>query len=260
MIYMNIQFMSDLHLEFMAKFINIKPVGDILILAGDIVTGDDNDDMKKFVAFLTKYHSFFKIIIHVPGNHEFWSSETQPARSIKNINDKFRALQKTFKNYRYITRGFIDIYNRNINYRFICATLWAGIPKDEQPKMQHVMNDYTYIWVPTQKGLRKFTPTDSVRIHRDHVKYIKKTIEDTPVGYKIILVTHHKPTSDLGRGSAYETDLTHEIIKKPVLLAIHGHTHVLYDKRINGVRVVSNPRGYPRHDKTGFRDNWVIQI
>jgi predicted phosphodiesterase len=256
---MRIQFMSDLHLEFLEHHIKITPVGDILILAGDVVTGDDPEDMPKFEKFLAQYCSHFIKVIHVPGNHEFWCLKSSKPNNIKIINDKFKMLQKKFKNYFYIPRGIMDILFKGKNYRFICATLWAAIPVTEYDAMQKVMKDYDRIWLPTKEGSRKAVPADTVKIHREHVKFIKKSIETTPPQCRIILVTHHKPTIDLGQGSAYETDLTQDIIKKPVFLAIHGHTHVLYDKKINGVRVVSNPRGYPRSERTGFRKDWFIE-
>lgn len=252
--------MSDLHLEFLKNHIKITPAGDFLILAGDVVTGDDPEDMAKFESFLAQYSSYFIKIIHVPGNHEFWCTKTSHPNDIRTINNKFKALQKKFKNYCYIPRGTIDMTFKGKSYRFICATLWAAIPVSEYDKMQKVMKDYDRIWIPTKEGARKALPSDTVRIHREHVKFIKKSIETTPPQCKIILVTHHKPTTDLGQGSAYETDLTQEIIKKPVSLAIHGHTHVLYDKKINGVHVVSNPKGYPGSERTGFRKDWIITL
>ena len=35
---------------------------------------------------------------------------------------------------------------------------------------------------------------------------------------------------------------------------IHGHTHTSFDYRIQGTRVVCNPRGYPLRRQGGFEN------
>ena len=78
-----------------------------------------------------------------------------------------------------------------------------------------------------------------------------------------ILLTHHKPVRDAALSEiisqAYETDLKDIIICPPFKLACHGHTHVRYDKVVNKVRVVSNPKGYISQ-KTKFDDTFTVDV
>lgn len=72
---MKIQFASDLHLEFAENrnFIEddgIVPVGEVLVLAGDVsYLGDKNMLKRRFFDWCAEY---FKETFIVPGNHEFY--------------------------------------------------------------------------------------------------------------------------------------------------------------------------------------------
>ncbi len=259
---LKVQFVSDLHLEFITSgtLHLFDPVGDILILAGDIVPGAILSEMKKFIRFLQIYAPKYMHVIHVPGNHEFWSKTTEKsAVPVQEISSRFRALSRIFPNYHFMTQGIFNITHRNKEYAFIGATLWTHIPKENQEEIKKTMRDYEYIWVKTKAGIRRLLPEDTSRYHAIQSRFITKAVS-TQKNKNIILITHHKPTKDLDRGVAYETDKTTTFLVKPIRLAIHGHTHVLYDKLINGVRVVSNPKGYHDMQDTGFRKNWIIKL
>jgi hypothetical protein len=68
----------------------------------------------------------------------------------------------------------------------------------------------------------------------------------------LLVVTHHAPTLrtvyprlalQLSNG-AFHNDFD-SLIRPPVLAWIHGHTHFSCEVLVNGIRVVSNQRGYP---------------
>ena len=74
---MKIQYCSDLHLEFAQneKFLAdhpIQAVGDILVLAGDIIYWEPENFKHRFFDYVSDH---FKAVYYIPGNHEFYSGK-----------------------------------------------------------------------------------------------------------------------------------------------------------------------------------------
>ena len=88
---MKIQFCSDLHLEFLEnisflKTNPIKPIGDILLLAGDIVLLRDIDKHKDFFNYIS-YN--FKTTYWIPGNHEYYYFDIATKSGV--LNEKIKS-------------------------------------------------------------------------------------------------------------------------------------------------------------------------
>lgn len=257
---MKIQIASDLHLDINYADLNtiLKKNGDILLLAGDICNCGDAEGFDIFSNFIEKCNEF-SMIYHVAGNHEFYNSY-ENKMSMTDIKKQFRDLEKKVKNYRFLDDEYAVIDDIVI----IGATLWTNIPPEYMTCIKFLMNDYKNIY----KNEYKITPYDTVGFFKKSKQFIINTIEKFKnCDKKIILLTHHKINWDvygdfnrLWTNYAYQNHCNF-LLKPPVVLAIHGHTHKKYDKIINGVRVVSNPFGYICNDEQYEYDNdFVINM
>lgn len=259
---MLIQYSSDIHLEFrsidqVSKI--FKNIGaDVLILAGDICAINLPEDYEKFIALLTYYTPKYKYILHIAGNHEYYSTADKITKDLcmDSVNRKLKALTKTFSNYLYLNCDTVTLTIDNKPYMFIGATLWTKVNLKDRLEVQNRMNDYENIFMYKDSKCVKFTVADMQRLHSKHVLFIKKAVLiAAKLKIPTVLITHHKPVGDTLESArtiltqAYECDIT-DIVSTPVKLAIHGHCHISYDKTIKGVRYVSNPLGYPgQHTK-----------
>ena len=256
---MKILLLSDLHLEF-AKFSpvhndqRIDDGVDVVILAGDISEGTQGIRWAR-ETFVTKE------IVYVLGNHEFYSGHIQ--FMTKNAREVAERMDVHL-----LERDAVELNG----VRFLGTTLWTDFNffgAQQRPfamqAAQMCLNDYQYIntaysmegdavrWRP-----RRLRPADTELMHRESVEWLREALpKGTPD--KTVVVTHHAPhrlsvhpryERDLVTG-AFASDLTH--LMGQAALWVHGHMHDSVDYRVNGTRVVCNPRGYVRRD--GSQEN-----
>jgi Icc-related predicted phosphoesterase len=270
---MKIQIVSDLHLEFRGeKFTNLfNPSAPILCMVGDICACGNPRDFQIFIKFLKYITPKYQLIFHVAGNHEYYtagaSSNEIKINTIKDIDIKLKKLKNDFPNYHFLNNDTYELkLKNNKQYIFIGSTLWSFIPKHLYKKIEERMNDYNHIYVKTNKKIiRKFNVLDMQKKHKLAVSFIKKILDTPKLNTNYILLTHHKPIFDRNSNEqdiytfAYESKLQNIIIKPPLKLAAHGHTHISYNKIINKVHIISNPKGYI-NEKTKFNENLAINI
>lgn len=277
----NIQFISDTHLEFRGENFQkiIKPSAPILCMLGDICacgTDGDFDIYKKFITYLSP---LFTHIFHIPGNHEYYTVGNKNVTSkdtMQGIDSKIRKFTKSFTNVHFLNNDTVRLQIDNKKYVFVGSTLWTNVSPENKKKISSRMNDYSYIYFNNPKPkdatsedaakmplFRRYNINDMVNMHEKSVRYIKKIMKTISADEIAILLTHHKPISDSDdndeMNQAYESDLKDIIIKSPFKLAAHGHTHKKYDKVINDVRVISNPKGYISQ-KTKFDDKFIVTL
>lgn len=261
---LRLQYCSDLHLEF--KPINqisklLKNVdADILVLAGDISAINNHEDYLKFLFLISHYSKKYKYILHVSGNHEYYAVTKASETSISDVNKKFKALMKMYPKYIYMDCDNITLNINDKPYMFAGATLWTKVNPDDYEYVQNSMNDYSHIYTDDAT----FTVQSMQKIHSKHTTFLKRAIKKADeTKTPLIIITHHKPVlenADAVRlNQAYEVDMSKVFVSSNIKLAIHGHTHVNYDKVINGVRYVSNPKGYVGQ-KCGFKKDLFIDI
>ena len=271
---MNIQFVSDLHLD-VSKFLDL-PGGDVLILAGDLF--EAKELRKEFhqtklldrepgafpcYDFIHYVLPKYKKVFYVMGNHEhyhgkYWKTKTE----LLNILPPNVTL---FENECEEYEGVL----------FVGATLWTDMNKRDPltlASMQHYMNDYRVITYhyPQYNAYHKMRPIDTVKMHFESKRYIEETVKanaDKP----IVVITHMGPTYEsinekyrhepVSNG-AYVSDLSDLILDHPqIKFWVHGHVHDPVDYMVGDCRVLCNPRGYiPWEEGNGFQPGQYFEI
>lgn len=262
---LKLQIISDAHLEFRKNPIFFKPSAPILCLLGDICACGSPPEFSIFLNFLKVISPKFQKIIHVAGNHEYYAGP-RTGRRVENtyegINGKLRSLNKIYPNYVFMSNNVHRLKVNGTPLWIIGTTLWSYIPPDKREDVNSIMNDYNMLYRMVDGKIRRWNVNDTVKYHSNSVKLIKRTTALAKKNnIKCILLTHHKPIMDGPKTSyqhCYESNLSH-LIKHPIVFSAHGHTHKKYEKLINGVSVVSNPRGYPG-EKTKFDPSFCVEI
>jgi predicted phosphodiesterase len=238
---MKIQVASDLHLEFLENRHAFEeeeiiiPVGDVLVLAGDISNFSDEHEEKLF----QKISTHFEKIIYIPGNHEYYHSNAEES------NFKFFEIDKKYDN---VIRLNNNTYEHN-GVKFICSTLWSGISK----LSSYHLNDYIVIG--------NFDWEKENEYHDYCLEFVESELKKEYDG-KVVVVSHHLPVQEcisekykgnpINDGFAGEADY---LFDYNIDLWIHGHSHDFSDITYKDTRIVRNPRGFS-HEwddfKTGF--------
>lgn len=241
---MLIQYLSDIHLEFMTKVPKIIVKADVLCLAGDI--GYPYSGIYK--DFLIKMNRDFKKVFLITGNHEYYNSEKYGDHSMNDVNTMINSIIKFHKleNITFLNNSY-EVYNDII---FVGTTLWSNIQSQNMNDIA-LMNDFKQIenmTYDTYKLLHlkccNFIENALVDINKDD-KYKDKN-------NKIVMMTHHLPSfklidekhalSDFNCFYASNCD---KYFVEPIKAWIYGHTHTPNQTIINNIKFACNPKGYP---------------
>ena len=253
---MKIQYASDLHLEFSDNYNYLKrrplkPVGDVLVLAGDI--GYLNDENYRNDPFWDWVSDNFSQAIVAVGNHELY---------------KYYDLAKMPQGPACTLRNNVKCYYNAVvqidNIDIIVSTLWAKIrPEDAYPTEQGVMDFHRILYDGKLLTWDKFN-----REHDKCFSFIQNAVENSCAEH-IIVVTHHVPSFQLAspdfEGSringAFTAELGKYIETSPAAYWIYGHSHRNIDKIIGKTRCVSNQLGYVSHNEhLTFNPGKIIEI
>jgi predicted MPP superfamily phosphohydrolase len=260
---LKVQIVSDLHLEFRLKD-DIKslitPAASILILAGDIVVWGPKAELSAFHRLMKWPSNNYEFVFYTPGNHEFYSPNYKTRHTIEDALKMARDAVSAYKNVFFLYNQVKHVAMKNGEvYCIIGTTLWPyynDLPANEIMEIYAKLTDFELIYVKDSKapsGMRRIRPSDVSAMHKKARAFLTERINgcrEDGRGRNTIVITHHKPTPHTNPRNAsvinagYEIDMT-DLMKVPVLLWAHGHTHQYNDQRINGVRVYSNPLGYP---------------
>ena len=254
---MKIQYASDLHLEFLenSRYLRdnpIIPVGDILLLAGDIGYLDDNSyTLHPFWDWASEN---FKQTLVIPGNHEFYKSGDVGTLQ----NGCIAVIRSNVKSY-YNTVVAID------DIDFILCTLWAHIPTENAFITQKNVSDFYRI---AYNG-RLLTAHTFNQAHQAAVSFLKNAVKAKNTR-KQIVVSHHVPTAlcmadefkDSRINGAFVAELHDFIFDNQIDYWIYGHSHRnMPEIDINGTKMLCNQLGYVRYgEHVTFNHQAVITI
>lgn len=231
---MIIQYFSDLHLEFDSTY-KVTPIGDVLILAGDIGCPFE----ESYQTFLKEMSVKFPKVFLITGNHEYYGS------TIDKTNEKITEIVSTLRGVTFLNNS-IEIYN---GYTFVGTTLWSNL------------RDFRYLTCD-RKRIKEISFTKINELHNKSINFLQNVIENNT---HIIVITHFLPSLSLTDKSCdsrydqcYASDLDF-LIKSPVTHWFYGHTHKKNYAVINDITVLCNPIGYPDENET-INFNEIIEL
>ncbi len=276
---MKIAVMSDLHLEFDARYADSpdrsalgkdaldfylkppEPRADLLVLAGDVHNGP------LAVDWVLRHFAIPAILIG--GNHEAYGHEL--FRVIAFNRQKASA-----------TDGRVVFLERATwecelaageRARFIGTTLWTdfqlyGAPATSMTIAQERLEDFKVIRIERGHKLRTLRPSDTIRLHDASLAFLHEELS-RPFDGATVVVTHHAPSPrsiapkfrDDPLNPAFASDLDTLIYSYEPSVWIHGHMHNSFDYMIGRTRVVCNPRGYfPDQLNLQFNPHFVVEV
>lgn len=247
---------SDLHLEFPHAW-SLPPDidGDVLVLAGDIIT------FRNFTPLETLLRDWEKPVLFVAGNHEYYTRIP-----MREDEEEFRVwLAEKLPQVHFLRDEGVTIGGVN----FFGGTMWTNFKSGNTKSMRYAetaLNDFRYI---RNDGI--FTPESSIAQHQQFIVALEQGFSTRPPGPNVI-ITHHAPvinprsqyllsplepafvSYEMGRYiETYEPDLW-----------IYGHTHECDAQRMGKTRIISNQLGYPHrsggYESTGGFDNYGCPV
>ncbi len=252
---MNLQYASDLHLEFPAnkKFLKqhpLQPVGDVLVLAGDIVPFAVMDKHKDFFSYVSDH---FETTYWLPGNHEYYH---------------FNLAQKSGVLYEEIRKNVILVNNTAVthaNTKLVFSTLWSKISAANLWEIERRMNDFHLI---KYNGFR-FSADQYNILHEESLQFIEQSLAENKAE-NIAVFTHHCPTY-LNYPKQYKGDILNEafavelfdlIATSNIACWVHGHHHTnTPDFTIGKTKILTNQMGYVQQNEHGlFEINKMIEL
>jgi predicted phosphohydrolase len=234
---MKFQYCSDLHLEFPdnRKYLNanpLKPSGEVLLLAGDIIPFAKMNKHPEFFDFVSDH---FDSTYWLPGNHEYYHGDIAGWSGA--IHEKIRSNVYLVNN---IAITLLDV-------QLVFSTLWSKISPLHQWMIQQDIADFHLI---KYRG-SSLTTTDFNNQHELCLQFLQKEL--TGKAEKTIVVTHHVPTfynypleyKGSVLNEAFASEQFDLIEKTGASYWVYGHHHKSNPEfSIGSTRLVNNQLGY----------------
>ncbi|SDM05083.1 Calcineurin-like phosphoesterase [Oryzisolibacter propanilivorax] len=273
---MNIQLLSDLHLETQPQFAASPAAhADVLVLAGDIGSyqrgsrlADGNFGLARFSP-LPQHAGWPVPVLYVPGNHEYDALDFDAAHA------RLRATCDRL--------GIVWLERNSVvldGVRFVGTTLWsdfdalADARKRQRAKAYRAANYY----LEKTGGTRHGAPflAEAVRAQALACQDWLRAALARPHAGPTVAVTHFAPSLrsadpryGLTPGTAGFCNALDDLLPAADLW-LHGHLHAPSDYVATGprpdgtsgrCRVVANPLGYgPKHEQWTFQPHCVLTV
>ena len=249
---MNIQYISDLHLEFYNELPKdlITPKAEILCLAGDI----GYPYSLIYEEFLIKVNKEFKKVFLITGNHEYYNAKGNRHHTMEEIENHISQIIKDQKlhNITYLDNSYEDYEG----YRFVGSTLWSKV---DAPIVDYCINDFRVI---QEMSLALYNELHS--ISREYL--LSSTITESP--YPVIIMTHHLPSHKLIADeyknnktlNKYFASHSEDLFSCNIKGWIYGHTHKCSEKEMYNIKFVCNPFGYPGENSIVNSNTRILKI
>ncbi|MFN8438107.1 MAG: metallophosphoesterase [Cytophagales bacterium] len=252
---LGIQFASDLHIEFPTnkeylKLHPLQPLGEVLVLAGDIVPFAVMDKYKYFFSFLADN---FETTYWLTGNHEYYHFD---------IAEKSGVLYEAIRSNVFLVNNTSVVHE---NVKLIFSTLWSKINPANQWQIERNMNDFHLI---KHKGYR-LSSEQYNQLHEESLAFIQNELKMV-IEEKIAVFTHHCPTF-LNYPEQYKGDVLneafavelHDLIESSNIACwVYGHHHTNTPEfTIGNTKLITNQLGYvQRNEHQLFEPNKVIEM
>ena len=240
---MKIQYCSDLHLEFpenrnFIKRFPLKPEGEILLLAGDIVLFKT---MKEHDNFFNYCSDNFETTYWIPGNHEYYHFDLADVKTPL---------------YEKIRENVLLLNNQTITYKnveLVFSTLWSHIPPQQEFAVQQSVNDFHLI----KNKDKNIAATDFNALHKTDLEFLQAALAK-PTDKQRIVITHHVPTlmhypeqyKNSNINSAFAVELFDTIESSNATYWIYGHHHCNTPAfKIENTTMLTNQLGYVKQNE-----------
>lgn len=250
---LKIQYASDLHLEFPGnkEFLKqhpLQPVGDVLVLAGDIVPFAVMDKHQDFFSFLADN---FKTTYWLPGNHEYYHVDIAEKSGV--LNEAIRSNVFWVNN--------TSVLHEHV--KLVFSTLWSRISPGYQWQIERSLSDFHVI---KHKGYR-FSAEQYNQLHAESLAFVQNELINNQNGQTAVF-THHCPTF-LNYPEQYKGDILneafavelHDLIEASEIASwVYGHHHTNTPEfTIGNTKLITNQLGYvQRNEHRLFELNKVI--
>jgi predicted phosphodiesterase/uncharacterized protein YoaH (UPF0181 family) len=248
-----IRVLSDLHLE-CCDWLPPAAQADVVVLAGDIHNGT--------AGLRWASRSFgAAAVIYVPGNHEFYGGE---------LTGVLHAMRNEARQCGIHLLDGDEVILSGV--RFLGATLWTDFslygsaPEQIGRAMadaEYGMSDYQAI----RSSAGSLRARESRDIHIAQAGWLEHRLKRGFDGPTVVIshflphrISIHPKYQGAWSNPFFASDLD-RLVRPPVSLWIHGHTHESVDAVVNGTRVVCNPRGQvPEEPNQAFDPCFVVEV